>query len=108
MKSGLGVRRGVPQPFQINRSADGGKQPANSGSRCFRTFVPHRDEPFPRPAMPLAPAKPDVILGYDLLILDGLAYVTKYRDETSVLFDLIAARYERRSTLIKANQPSGE
>ena len=45
---------------------------------------------------------------YDLLILDDIAYVTKDRDETSVLFELIAARYERRSMLITANQPFGE
>ena len=35
---------------------------------------------------------------YDLLILDDIAYVTKDQAETSVLFELIAARYERRST----------
>lgn len=45
---------------------------------------------------------------YHLLILDDLAYVTKDRAETSVLFELISARYERRSTLITANQPFGE
>ena len=45
---------------------------------------------------------------YDLLILDDLAYVTKDQAETSVLFELIAARYERRSMLITANQPFGE
>lgn len=45
---------------------------------------------------------------YDLLILDDLAYVTKDQAETSVLFELIAARYERRSLLITANQPFGE
>ena len=32
----------------------------------------------------------------------------KDQAETSVLFELIAARYERRSLLITANQPSGE
>ena len=45
---------------------------------------------------------------YDMLILDDLAYVTKDQAETSVLFELIAARYERRSMLITANQPFGE
>jgi DNA replication protein DnaC len=45
---------------------------------------------------------------YDLLILDDLAYVTKDQAETSVLFELISARYERRSLLITANQPFGE
>lgn len=45
---------------------------------------------------------------FHLLILDDLAYVTKDQAETSVLFELIGARYERRSILITANQPFGE
>ena len=45
---------------------------------------------------------------YHLLILDDLAYVTKDQAETSVLFELISARYERKSLLITANQPFGE
>jgi DNA replication protein DnaC len=45
---------------------------------------------------------------FDLLILDDIAYVTKDQAETSVLFELIAARYERRSLLLTANQPFGE
>lgn len=45
---------------------------------------------------------------YDLLILDDIAYVSKDQAETSVLFELIATRYERRSLLITANQPFGE
>ncbi|MFM8801830.1 MAG: IS21-like element helper ATPase IstB [Tagaea sp.] len=45
---------------------------------------------------------------FDLLILDDLAYVTKDQAETNVLFELISARYERRSMLITANQPFGE
>jgi len=45
---------------------------------------------------------------YHLLILDDLAYVAKDQAETSVLFELIAARYERRSILVTANQPFGE
>jgi DNA replication protein DnaC len=43
-----------------------------------------------------------------LPILDDIAYVTKDAAETSVLFELIAARHERRSLLITANQPFGE
>jgi len=42
---------------------------------------------------------------FDLLILDDLSYVRKDQAETSVLFELIAERYERRSILITANQP---
>ena len=45
---------------------------------------------------------------YHLLILDDLAYIAKDQAETSVLFELISARYEQRSTLITANQPFGE
>jgi DNA replication protein DnaC len=44
---------------------------------------------------------------YHLLILDDLSYVQKNQAETSVLFELISARYERRSLLITANQPFG-
>jgi DNA replication protein DnaC len=45
---------------------------------------------------------------FHLLILDDLAYAIKDQDETSVLFELISARYERRSMLVTANQPFGE
>ena len=45
---------------------------------------------------------------YHLLILDDIAYISKDQAETSVLFELSAARYERRSLAITANQPFGE
>ena len=45
---------------------------------------------------------------YHLLILEDLCYVRKDQAETSVLFELIASRYERRSLMITANQPFGE
>ena len=45
---------------------------------------------------------------YHLLILDDFAYVSRDQAETSVLFELISARYERRLLLITANQPFGE
>jgi DNA replication protein DnaC len=45
---------------------------------------------------------------YHLLILDDLSYLSKDQAETSVLFELIGMRYERRSLLITANQPFGE
>lgn len=45
---------------------------------------------------------------FDLLILDDISYVEKDQAETSVLFELISARYERRSLLVTANQPFGE
>src|SRR3984885_4660142 len=44
---------------------------------------------------------------YPLLTLDDIAYVSKDQAETSVLFELIGSRYERRSMLITANQPFG-
>jgi DNA replication protein DnaC len=37
---------------------------------------------------------------FDLLVLDDLGYVKKSEAETSVLFELIAYRYERKSLLI--------
>ena len=52
--------------------------------------------------LPQALAKLD---RYDLLILDDISYVRKDQAETSVLFELIAERYERKSILITANQP---
>lgn len=51
------------------------------------------------------PAILDKLDKFDLLILDDLSYVRKDQAETSVLFELIAHRYERRSLLITANQP---
>src|SRR5213080_2590986 len=45
---------------------------------------------------------------YHLLILDDIVYVSKDQAETSVLFELIGTRYERRSMLITANQPFGD
>lgn len=45
---------------------------------------------------------------YHLLILDDIVYVSRDQAETSVLFELIGSRYERRSMLITANQPFGE
>jgi DNA replication protein DnaC len=40
---------------------------------------------------------------FDLLILDDIGYVKKTEAETSVLFELISDRYERRSLLITSN-----
>jgi DNA replication protein DnaC len=41
---------------------------------------------------------------FDLIVLDDLSYVRKDQAETSVLFELIAHRYERHSVAITANQ----
>ena len=45
---------------------------------------------------------------FQLLILDDIGYVKKSEQETSVLFELIAHRYEYGSLLITANQPFGD
>ena len=45
---------------------------------------------------------------YHLIILDDLCYVRRDQAETSVLFGLIATRYERHSPLVTSNQPFGE
>lgn len=42
---------------------------------------------------------------FDLLVLDDLSYVRRDQAETSVLFELIAERYERKSIALTANQP---
>ena len=42
---------------------------------------------------------------YQLLILDDIGYVRKNEMETSVLFELIADRYENNSIVITSNQP---
>jgi DNA replication protein DnaC len=45
---------------------------------------------------------------FPLLVLDDIGYVKKDESETSVLFELIADRYESRSLIITANQPFSE
>lgn len=42
---------------------------------------------------------------FDLVILDDIAYAQKDQSETSVIFELIARRYENRSLAIAANLP---
>jgi DNA replication protein DnaC len=42
---------------------------------------------------------------YPILILDDIGYAKKDETETSVLFELIADRYENASIIITANQP---
>ena len=42
---------------------------------------------------------------YPLLIIDDIGYVKRSEGETSVLFELIAHRYEAGSLLITSNQP---
>lgn len=56
-------------------------------------------------ALPAALSKLDK---YECIILDDFGYVQKDQHETSVLFELIADRYERKSMIITCNQPFGE
>jgi DNA replication protein DnaC len=45
---------------------------------------------------------------YRFIIIDDIGYVRRDQQETSVLFELIAHRYERASLIITANQPFSE
>lgn len=45
---------------------------------------------------------------HDVLVLDDIGYVKKDEAETSVLFELIAHRYENQSLIITSNQPFSE
>jgi len=45
---------------------------------------------------------------FSVLIIDDLGYVKKDEHETSVLFELIAHRYESASLIVTANQPFSE
>ena len=51
------------------------------------------------------PAALEKLDKYDCLILDDFGYVQKDELETSVLFELICERYERKSMVITCNQP---
>lgn len=42
---------------------------------------------------------------FDLIVLDDFSYARRDQAETSVLFELIAERYERKSIAITANAP---
>ena len=42
---------------------------------------------------------------YQVLILDDIGYVQYSRDEMEVLFNLLAARYERGSVMLTSNLP---
>ena len=59
----------------------------------------------PRGASCGLPAELAKLDRFDLLVLDDISYVRRDQAETSVLFELIAERYERKSLAITANQP---
>lgn len=54
------------------------------------------------------PATLDKLDKYHCLILDDFGYVKRNGAETSLLFELISERYERRSIIITCNQPFQE
>jgi DNA replication protein DnaC len=56
-------------------------------------------------ALPTALAKLD---RFDTLVLNDRGYVRKDQAETTVLFELIAERYERKSLIATCNQPFSE
>jgi DNA replication protein DnaC len=58
-----------------------------------------------RPAVASGTDQARSLRSADLLILDDLSYVRRDQAETSVLFELIAERYERKSLAITANTP---
>ena len=45
---------------------------------------------------------------YRILVLDDIGYIKKDADESSLLFELIAHRYESGSVIITANQAFSE
>jgi DNA replication protein DnaC len=45
---------------------------------------------------------------FALLVIDDISYVRRDEAETSVLFELVMDRYERRSMLVTSNQPFSE
>ncbi len=49
--------------------------------------------------------QPTLDTEYRVLVIDDIGYVKKPEAETSVLFELIAHRYESGSLIITANQP---
>ncbi|MEI6628783.1 MAG: ATP-binding protein, partial [Alphaproteobacteria bacterium] len=50
----------------------------------------------------------DKLAKFSLLILDDIGYLKKDEAETSVLFELIAQRYESCNLIITSNQPFKE
>ena len=53
----------------------------------------------------MLPAALEKLDKYHCLILDDFGYVKRNETETSLLFELISDRYERRSIVITCNQP---
>lgn len=73
--------------------------------RCGTTSCRKPAEELPQHFLDATHAELGELYRFDLIILDDLSYVRKDQAETSVLFELIAERYERRGLLITANQP---
>ena len=84
---------------------------SNLHRRAVQFNQPYPTWPRPRrsrPAFAVRGANSDrlLLIMCSCTLLDDFSYVTKDQAETSVLFELISARYEQRSLLITANQPS--
>ena len=111
-----GGRRHIPRPdwssfavWQGEQLAAGlGRRLIDQGYRVFFTRTTDLVQRLQTARRELSlPSAIEKLDKFDLLILDDLSYVEKDQAETSVLFELISARYERKSLLITANQPFG-
>ena len=105
------VARSIREPAAMN---DRGRRPrpapAGGAARTRPCFVRRRNIRLRRRRRQQADAGEAAIAKldkYHLLILDDFCYARKHQAETGVLFELIAARYERRSLLVTANKPFG-
>ena len=99
---------GPPGAGKTHLAAGLGRRMIDQGYRVFFTRTTDLVQRLQTARRELTlPSAIDKLDTFDLLILDDLSYVEKDQAETSVLFELISARYERKSLLITANQPFG-
>src|ERR1700738_1099339 len=94
----------VVRPARRRQKPSGGSHRTRARREWMARAVHAHQRSRPTPA----DRTPPNLHKYHLLILDDIVYVRKDQAETSVLFELIGSRYERRSMLITANQPFGE
>ena len=108
----LGPLAGVP--FAVKNLFDIEGEVTLAGSKVNRTNPPARTDAALVQRLQAArrdlrlPAELAKLDRFDLLICDDFSYVRRDQGETSVLFELIAERYERKSLAITANQPFSE
>ena len=91
----------APKPVPIDQPKSGAVHHSVPDYEAFhRETVP--------PPLPIKRPKP-VTNGIPVaIIIDDIGYVRKDEAETSVLFELVMHRYERRSLLVTSNQPFSE